>query len=274
MHGNHWSLILFTLLAQTAAGTMIIRAILRYFFADSGETPSIQPAFRISLIISSTAMIMAALVSFFHLGSPLHAIYVLNNLAASWLSREILSVILFTGSLCLLTLLHIIDFRRKKLMLALEITTIILGLVLVFTMSRIYMLATVPVWNHIFTPLAFFGSTFLLGTAVWTLMMAYERELAKNTAQVIGYFCVAFGAIQLSLSMFHFLHLTELGIYPSRFCTSSSYSLAASIFIARSRLACCERSVWQATTIPDGTCVMRTADSVLLTCWPPAPDER
>ncbi len=215
MHGNHWSLILFTLLAQTAAGTMIIRAILRYFFADSGETPSIQPAFRISLIISSTAMIMAALVSFFHLGSPLHAIYVLNNLAASWLSREILSVILFTGSLCLLTLLHIIDFRRKKLMLALEITTIILGLVLVFTMSRIYMLATVPVWNHIFTPLAFFGSTFLLGTAVWTLMMAYERELAKNTAQVIGYFCVAFGAIQLSLSMFHFLHLTELGIYPS-----------------------------------------------------------
>ena len=35
-----------------------------------------------------------------------------------------------------------------------------------------------------------------------------------------------------------------------------------------------ERSVWQATTMPVGTCVMRTADSVLLTCWPPAPDER
>src|SRR3546814_7454360 len=28
------------------------------------------------------------------------------------------------------------------------------------------------------------------------------------------------------------------------------------------------------TTIPLGTWVMRIADSVLLTCWPPAPDER
>lgn len=31
--------------------------------------------------------------------------------------------------------------------------------------------------------------------------------------------------------------------------------------------ACCERPSWQATTIPVGLCVKRTADSVLLTCW-------
>ena len=34
------------------------------------------------------------------------------------------------------------------------------------------------------------------------------------------------------------------------------------------------RSFWQATTMPLGRWVMRTADSVLLTCWPPAPEER
>jgi hypothetical protein len=28
------------------------------------------------------------------------------------------------------------------------------------------------------------------------------------------------------------------------------------------------------TTVPVGRCVMRTADSVLLTCWPPAPPAR
>ncbi len=50
--------------------------------------------------------------------------------------------------------------------------------------------------------------------------------------------------------------------------------MAASIFIARSRLACWLRSVWHAATTPVGTWVMRTADSVLLTCWPPAPEER
>ena len=30
----------------------------------------------------------------------------------------------------------------------------------------------------------------------------------------------------------------------------------------------------EVTTIPDGKWVIRTAESVLLTCWPPAPDDR
>ena len=36
----------------------------------------------------------------------------------------------------------------------------------------------------------------------------------------------------------------------------------------------CERSFWHWTTIPVGTCVIRTAESVLFTCWPPAPEAR
>src|SRR3546814_604105 len=59
-----------------------------------------------------------------------------------------------------------------------------------------------------------------------------------------------------------------------RFCTSSAYSFAASIFIAVSRFWCWLRPVWQATTVLVGMWVMRTADSVLLTCWPPAPEDR
>ena len=35
-----------------------------------------------------------------------------------------------------------------------------------------------------------------------------------------------------------------------------------------------DRSVWHSTTMPLGRCVMRIAESVLLTCWPPAPEER
>ena len=46
------------------------------------------------------------------------------------------------------------------------------------------------------------------------------------------------------------------------------------MFQAVARFLCCERSCWQATTIPLGMWVMRTAESVVFTCWPPAPDER
>ncbi len=41
--------------------------------------------------------------------------------------------------------------------------------------------------------------------------------------------------------------------------------------MARARFLCCERSSWTKITMPLGTWVIRIADSVLLTCWPPAP---
>src|SRR2546422_9485669 len=43
---------------------------------------------------------------------------------------------------------------------------------------------------------------------------------------------------------------------------------------AWARFLCCERPAWQTTATPVGICVKRTADSVLLTCCPPAPPER
>src|SRR3954451_13395068 len=43
---------------------------------------------------------------------------------------------------------------------------------------------------------------------------------------------------------------------------------------AWARFLCCERPAWQTTATPVGICVSLTADSVLLTCWPPAPPER
>ena len=44
--------------------------------------------------------------------------------------------------------------------------------------------------------------------------------------------------------------------------------------MAVSRLRSCERSFWHATTMLVGRCVMRTAESAVLTPCPPGPDER
>ena len=41
--------------------------------------------------------------------------------------------------------------------------------------------------------------------------------------------------------------------------------------MAESRFRCWDRSFWQETTIPVGRWVMRTAESVTFTCWPPFP---
>ena len=44
--------------------------------------------------------------------------------------------------------------------------------------------------------------------------------------------------------------------------------------MALARFWCCDRSFWQDTTTPVGRWVIRTAESVTLTCWPPAPCDR
>ena len=41
--------------------------------------------------------------------------------------------------------------------------------------------------------------------------------------------------------------------------------------MAISLFCVCDRSFWLWATIPVGRWVSRTAESVLLTCWPPAP---
>ncbi len=68
------------------------------------------------------------------------------------------------------------------------------------------------------------------------------------------------------------LRVSEISLCAALSCTSCN--LAASQAIARARFLCCERSSWHSTTIPLGKWVMRTAESVLLMCWPPAPEAR
>ena len=59
-------------------------------------------------------------------------------------------------------------------------------------------------------------------------------------------------------------------------CSASfaSYRRARSTFIAFSRFCSCDFSSCIETTIPVGLCVIRTAESVVLTDCPPGPDER
>ena len=60
-------------------------------------------------------------------------------------------------------------------------------------------------------------------------------------------------------------------ISSSFFFNSISSNLDFNIFIAVSLLLSWDLSFWQVTTTPVGKCVILTAESVILTCCPPAP---
>jgi len=79
--------------------------------------------------------------------------------------------------------------------------------------------------------------------------------------------------------------LSDLSPLPTRlflvwacsFCClvfSTSRSFAASSDMALALFLCWDLSSWHSTTMPEGRWVRRMAESVLLTCWPPAPEAR
>jgi anaerobic dimethyl sulfoxide reductase subunit C (anchor subunit) len=145
-----------------------------------------------SLYVIGPLLLMALSASFFHLGSPIKAVNALNNLATSWLSREILLELLFIGAFILYAFMQLrnistIPIRRKT-----ALVTAIIGLLLVFSMAKIYMLPTVPVWNNIWTPISFFITTFLLGSLVMAIIFALKSRRHPDFA---GY---AFNRIALA----------------------------------------------------------------------------
>jgi anaerobic dimethyl sulfoxide reductase subunit C (anchor subunit) len=119
-------------------------------------------------------------MSFFHLGSPLRAVRTLNNLKSSWLSREILFVLLFVLSLFILVLLTWKKPGSLRFQQILALTTGLFGILALWAMSRLYMLPTVPIWNSFSTPVAFFTTGLLLGSQ-WVIV-CYSIYFSKRSS--------------------------------------------------------------------------------------------
>ncbi|MDX1699363.1 MAG: DmsC/YnfH family molybdoenzyme membrane anchor subunit [Melioribacteraceae bacterium] len=168
---SQWSLIIFTLLVQLAVGsTLVLSFINSQFFSKIADSLTHEITVR-SLIIIVTSLFVAVISSFFHLGSPLNAHFSLNNLSSSWLSREILLIILFSTSILTYFLFEIMFPSNQHVRLTIAIISSILGIALLFSMSKLYMIETVPAWNTFLTPAKIILTTIILGTTSLLLIL-------------------------------------------------------------------------------------------------------
>ncbi len=160
---NQWSLISFTLLIQFAVGIFVVMTTLFGYNLFKSNIPFQKELINRVLWVFFTALIIALVSSFLHLGKPKSAIYALNNLGSSWLSWEILFIILFSLSAAVFTFGRIIWNITPKLEFTYLVFVSILGLMLIFSMSKIYMLETIPVWDSYYTIIQFYSSFIILG---------------------------------------------------------------------------------------------------------------
>jgi anaerobic dimethyl sulfoxide reductase subunit C (anchor subunit) len=99
---GEWALVLFTLLCQAGVGVFVISEGLGRIGRDRPGSQMgrglAEQARILALILTGLGLIAA----FFHLGSPERSVFVLSNTGSSWISREILAGLLFTGCLAAL----------------------------------------------------------------------------------------------------------------------------------------------------------------------------
>lgn len=175
MPDNTWPLMFFTVLAPAAAGLVGGLAVI-----SAGKQVAVRLAFlQLRLPAVSVALLLMAvamLFSFFHLGSPLKAVYALSALRTSWLSREILMVSVF-GLLLLawyiLLRTRSLSQRASSVMLWLCLAA---GLLMVWSMARIYMLPAVPPWNSVYTPVLFYSGGVMSGFSLFFLLEVPGHE--------------------------------------------------------------------------------------------------
>jgi len=183
---NHWSLVIFTLMVQSAVGS--IWCLQTACFWNGGRVDSAHLKFQ---IIVALGLVLAGLgAAIAHLGRPGGSLQAVRNLKSSWLSREIFSVSLFAVLLALMAVLAQIRPGASKGWLLL-VGSLAGGAVL-YAMTRVYRLRTVPCWNHAGTSLTFAGSALLLGGLMCTLVLKLLTLL-----QVIGHAAMGRGDFRM-----------------------------------------------------------------------------
>lgn len=183
MINSEWALVFFTLIAQMCVGAFIFQEIMvRY---GSHSHPGILKLKTRMLLILLPLMVLAVFLSFFHLGKPEHAIYSLDNLRTSWLSHEILMISVFTFLLSAYAFVFRMLPGNLRLLRIISILSIISGILLNFSMIKIYMLETIPVWDSYTTAIEFILCSLILGGTL--LLVLFERLTVEATFQEISY---------------------------------------------------------------------------------------
>lgn len=163
MNTQDWALIAYTILTQMSVGAFVILGLVHAFALRKSNEKEANALSDRALLAIGPVVVLGVLVSLLHLGNPANAYRAISNIGSSWLSREILSTILFTGVGAVFAFLQwrkIGTFQMRRIV---ALVAALIGLVLVFCMSQVYLLDFEPAWNTAATPVTFFVTTFLLG---------------------------------------------------------------------------------------------------------------
>lgn len=225
MFSQEWPLMMFTLVSQLAIGSFLLLMLIRTMVKDPKLGREVTQG---GILWVGPVMVLALILSFFHLGTPSGAYRSLLNLGSSWLSREILTA----GGFLILWCIYYILYRKKEGGNGLGLLTSLVGLAGIFSMASIYYNTIRPAWSNLNTFIAFFGATLALGTvgAGLSLIATNKKETLANVLPVIRKLA-PLGLLGLVIPLIYFPVFMS-GLAKGGMAAASSVSILAGSYIS------------------------------------------
>ncbi|WP_307741647.1 DmsC/YnfH family molybdoenzyme membrane anchor subunit [uncultured Mobiluncus sp.] len=179
-------MILFTVIAQMAVGAFWALGLVQ-LLGRLRKLPgeAIDRVTDTSLFAVGPLLILGFFAAFFHLNDPFHAPFTLMHVGSSWLSRELLSGVLFGGFGFVFALCQWNKWLGRTVRDVLAVLTALSGLALLISMSGVYCsLRTIPAWHTPAVPVFFFASALLTGplAVALSLLLVWKKALSTDEA--------------------------------------------------------------------------------------------
>ena len=191
---HEWSLIFFTVLAQTAVGGYLLVSSRALAMGHSVEKIN---SYKVPMFALWAIMGIGFIFSTTHLGSPLRAFNAFNQLGTAWLSNEVFFGAAFFAVGGLQWLLSVLKKGGANLQKALMVVAMVLGAIFMYSMVKVYMIDTVPTWFNIYTPISFVMTIVVAGLLLSQFVFVSAKDSRFSIDRNIAILAIV--AIALSL---------------------------------------------------------------------------
>lgn len=193
-----WSLIFFTVLAQTAVGGYLLIGARALVLGHDEEKLN---SYKVPMFILWALMGLGFMFSTTHLGSPLRAFNAFNQLGSAWLSNEVFFGAAFFAVGGLQWLLSVVKKGNVAIQKALMVGAMVLGVIFMYAMINVYMINTVPTWDNIYTPLSFIMTMVVGGLLLSQFVIVFANDSRFTVDRNITMLAVIAVAISLLVTV-------------------------------------------------------------------------
>ncbi|MGI9276807.1 MAG: dimethyl sulfoxide reductase anchor subunit family protein [Endozoicomonas sp.] len=240
------SLVIFTVLAQSAVGIFIALGLVSLIWKTDDKTMT--RSFMVSLVLLG----IGALASITHLSQPLRMFNVLMGIQhGSALSLEIVALSLFGGSAAAYVGMRLFDLLPAVRQLVL-IVAMILGVVFLLAIANVYTLETVPTWNSSWTPFQFVMTAAVVGPLGAAALLALQGSQPGFSLKQISKALAVISCMALVVAMAgyggYLAWLGQLGVHTNPFAVAAfSFNLP----VIRASLLMVAMLLWVVAAVRD-----------------------